>query len=73
MAVEYAESVLDDEDTRGWIDNYRYKVFSTEMGKGVVFVDGSMSRSSLMQSMTIAGFVLLGFAALVLSYSRKRR
>ncbi|MBR2431720.1 MAG: HAMP domain-containing histidine kinase, partial [Clostridia bacterium] len=33
---------------------------------GVVFVDGSMSRSSLMQSMTIAGFVLLGCAALVL-------
>ena len=65
-AVEYAESVLDDEDTRGWIDNYRYKVFSTEMGKGVVFVDGSMSRSSLMQSMTIAGLVLLGCAALVL-------
>jgi signal transduction histidine kinase len=36
------------------------------MGTGVVFVDGSMSRSSLMQSMTIAGFVLLGCAALVL-------
>ena len=65
-AVEYAESVLDDEDTRGWLDNYRYKVFSTDMGTGVVFVDGSMSRSSLMQSMTIAGFVLLGCAALVL-------
>ena len=36
------------------------------MGKGIVFVDGSMSRSSLMQSMTIAGLVLLGCAALVL-------
>ena len=66
VAVEYAESVLDDKDARGWIDNYRYKVFATEMGKGVVFVDGSMSRSSLMQSMTIAGLVLLGCAALVL-------
>ena len=65
-AIEYAESVLDDKNARGWIDNYRYKVFATEMGKGVVFVDGSMSRSSLMQSMTIAGFVLLGCAALVL-------
>ena len=65
-AVEYAESVLNDKDARGWIDNYRYKVFATEMGKGVVFVDGSMSRSSLMQSMTIAGLVLLGCAALVL-------
>ena len=66
VAVEYAESVLDNEDARGWIDNYRYKVFTTDMGTGVVFVDGSMSRSSLMQSMTIAGFVLLGCAALVL-------
>ena len=66
VAIEYAESVLKDGDERGWIDNYRYKVFSTETGKGVVFVDGSMSRSSLMQSMTIAGFVLLGCAALVL-------
>ena len=65
-AIEYAESVIDDQDARGWIDNYRYKVFSTEMGTGVVFVDGSMSRSSLMQSMTIAGLVLLGCAALVL-------
>ena len=65
-AIEYAESVIDDQDARGWIDNYRYKVFATEMGTGVVFVDGSMSRSSLMQSMTIAGLVLLGCAALVL-------
>ena len=54
VAIEYAENVLKDGDERGWISNYRYKVFSTEMGKGVVFVDGSMSRSSLMQSITIA-------------------
>jgi len=65
-AIEYAEKVMDDGEERGWISNYRYKVFSTEKGYGVVFVDGSMSRSSLMQSITIAGFVLLGCAALVL-------
>ena len=65
-AIEYAEKVMDDGEERGWISNYRYKVFSTEKGYGVVFVDGSMSRSSLMQSMTIAGLVLLGCAALVL-------
>jgi len=65
-AVEYAEMVIYDGEERGWLSNYRYKVFSMEMGKGVVFVDGSMSRSSLMQSMTIAGLVLLGCAALVL-------
>ena len=65
-AIEYAEKVMDSGDERGWISNYRYKVFSTEMGYGVVFVDGSMSRSAMMQSMTIAGIVLLGCAALVL-------
>ena len=65
-AIEYAEKAMADGDERGWISSYRYKIFSTEKGYGVVFVDGSMSRSSLMQSMTIAGFVLLGCAALVL-------
>ena len=65
-AIEYANKVIDDRDARGWLDNYRYKVFSAEPGKGVVFIDGSMSRSTLMQSVTIAGFVLLGCAALVL-------
>lgn len=66
VAIEYAEDALGGGDARGWISNYRYKIFLTDMGKGVVFVDGSMSRSSLVQSMTIAGFVLLGCAALVL-------
>ena len=66
VAIDYAESVLVGGNERGWTSNYRYKVFSSEMGTGVVFVDGSMSRSSLMQSMTIAGLVLLGCAALVL-------
>lgn len=65
-AIEYAQKVRKSDDKRGWISSYRYKVFSTEMGYGVVFVDGSMSRSALMQSMTIAGMVLLGCAALVL-------
>ena len=66
-AIEYAEKVMDSGEERGWISSYRYKVFSTEMGYGVVFVDGSMSRSAMMQSMTIAGIVLLGCAALVLT------
>ncbi|MBR6744144.1 MAG: HAMP domain-containing histidine kinase [Clostridia bacterium] len=66
LAIEYAEKVIGGADARGWLSNYRYKVFPTEMGMGVVFVDGSMSHSSLMQSMTIAGLVLFGCAALVL-------
>ena len=65
-AIDYAEKAMADGDERGWISSYRYKIFSTDLGMGVVFVDGSMSRTVLMQSTTIAGFVLLGCAALVL-------
>lgn len=65
-AIEYAEKVMADGEARGWISNYRYKIFSDDFGMGVVFVDGSMSRSVLMQSTTIAGIVLLGCATLVL-------
>ena len=65
-AIEYAEKAMDGKDARGWISSYRYKVFSTEMGNGVVFVDGSMNRSALMQSTMISAIVLLVCAALVL-------
>lgn len=65
-AKEYAIEVMDGGNERGWILNYRYKIFSAGFGKGVVFVDGSINRSALMQSITIAGLVLLGCAALVL-------
>ena len=66
QAIDYAEEALDRESERGWIDHYRYKVFSSGRGQGVVLVDGSMSRSALMQSMTISAAVLLACAALVL-------
>ena len=65
-AIEYARDAISRDNERGWIYNYRYKVFTTEKGYGVVLVDGSMSRSVLMQTTTIAGFVLLSCAALVL-------
>ena len=65
-AIDYAEEALDKGSERGWIYNYRYKVFTSERGLGVVLVDGSMSRSALMQSTTISAAVLLTCAALVL-------
>lgn len=66
-AIEYAEMAMNKKEERGWIYNYRFKVFSTEKDYGVVLVDGSMNRSFLMQSTMIAGVVLLACAALVLS------
>ena len=65
-AVEYAIKVASEGNERGWISNYRYKMFDANSGKAIVFVDGSMNRSVMMQSTTIAGFVLLGCAGLVL-------
>lgn len=65
-AIEYAEIAISENSERGWIYNYRYKVFSTEKGYGVVLVDGSMNRSAMVQSIAIAGIVLLACAALVL-------
>ena len=65
-AIEYAEKAMAEKDARGWISSYRYKIFSSDLGSGVVFVDGSMSRSVLMQSTMISGIVLLACAALVL-------
>ena len=66
QAVSYAEKVVNGSKERGWLFNYRYKVFSSEEGLGVVFIDGSMNRTALLQSMTIACVVLLGCVALVL-------
>lgn len=66
QAVAYAQQVLRNTKERGWLENYRYKVFATATGTGVVFIDGSMNRAMLAQSMTIAGVVLLVCAALVL-------
>ena len=65
-AVEYAEKVLSGGRERGWLSSYRYKLYSTDGGWAVVFVDGSVNRSALIQTTSIAGIVLLGCAALVL-------
>ncbi len=59
-AICYAEKVLQRGSTRGWQDNFRYKIFSTNRGTGVVFVDGSMNRSMTRTLMLTAAAVLLG-------------
>ena len=50
VAIEYAQDVVAQDQEREWLSNYRYKLFATESGVGVVFVDGSMSRAALMQA-----------------------
>lgn len=65
-AVAYAREAEQGRAERGWKGCYRYRVFSIDGGVGVVFIDGTIHRAALVQSMSIAGFVLLGCAALVL-------
>lgn len=65
-ARTYAQRALKDGDGRGWISNYRYKVFSVNGGNAVVFVDGTMNRASFTQSLLISGVVLVVAALAVL-------
>jgi len=66
LAIEYAHTALESGNDRGWISSYRYKLFSAETGNYVVFVDGSMNGSAMMQSIAIAGAVLFACATFVL-------
>ena len=66
QVIKYAKEVMAEGKNRGWISVYRYKVFSTNFGEGVVFIDGSMNRSAIIQSMTIAGVVLVTCAIMVI-------
>ena len=66
-AIQYATKAVSGEKERGWISSYCFKIFSNEAGNGVVFVDGSTSRSAFTQSTMTSGIVLLASATLVLA------
>ncbi len=59
-AISYAKKALDKSGNRGWTSYYRYKIYSTQKGKSVVFVDGSMNRSMSASTVLTACLVLLG-------------
>ncbi len=59
-AHEYAQAVINGGDARGWHGNFRYKVYNTVRGTGIVFVDGSMNRSVTRTLLWTAALVLLG-------------
>lgn len=65
-ASEYARNVIQEGDTRGWLGSFRYKVYDTVRGKGIVFVDGSMNRSMTHTLLWTAAAVLL-FCMLIIS------
>lgn len=65
-ALEYASLATSRSRTRGWIDSFRYKVYPTDSGVAVVFVDGNMIRVSMTQSVVNTGLVLLSSGLIVL-------
>lgn len=57
-AEEYAETALGEGSERGWISTFRYKLCDSEMGKSVVFVDGSMYKTLSKSFALSSGLVL---------------
>jgi two-component system sensor histidine kinase CiaH len=65
QALSYAESVINGAD-RGWLNNFRYKVFTTSDGKAVVFIDARMMNDSAHKLFLTAFAVLAGGGLIVL-------
>ena len=59
-AREYAEQAQSRGTSRGWLGSYRYKVFSSPRGRGIVFVDGSMNLATTRTMLLTVAAVLLG-------------
>lgn len=65
-AEDYARSAVIKGKERGWIEDYRYKIYDAKMGYSVVFVDGSMYRGMSSRFIGTIGFILTATAAMVL-------
>ena len=65
-AWEYAEAAVEKKRERGWLEGYRYKVYTTSLGQAVVFVDGNMNRSVSHMTLLSAGAVLIGSLMIIL-------
>ncbi len=59
-ARSYAQAVLSEGDSRGWQENFRYRIFDTARGRGIVFVDGGSNRAITQTLILTSAAVLLG-------------
>ena len=66
QAQTLAQTVRSRRARNGWIDDFRYRIRTTDGGTTVVFVDGSMNRAMTRMNLITAGVVLLGSAAVIL-------
>ena len=65
-AQEYAETALEKGTQRGWVSDYRYKVFHTDAGKAVVFVNGAMNHMMANRFLAVSFLVLAGSGFVIL-------
>lgn len=60
QAQEYARAALEAGKERGWVSNYRFKVFHWDDGMGIVFVNGEIPHLMVSRFLFTTFLVLLG-------------
>ena len=65
-AVQYATAVLQGEQERGWMGDFRYKRYNTEKGTAVVFVNGANMKEANQNFLFAASAVFIGGSLVVL-------
>ncbi|MGN0324792.1 MAG: sensor histidine kinase [Lachnospiraceae bacterium] len=66
QAQEYVTAALEKKTVRGWVENYRFKVFDTDNKKAIVFVNGDMERMMSNRFLLNTLLVLTGSGLVVL-------
>lgn len=63
---EYVEDALEKNSERGWVSNYRFRIFWSGNGTAIVFVNGEMNRMMSNRFLLTAFLVLVGSGMAVL-------
>ena len=65
QAIEYSKQINKNKE-KGWLNNFRYKIFNTKDGSAIVFLDGATNKLSTYQTMFISLIVLYSTGLVVL-------
>ncbi len=66
-AIEYAQSIFDDGDSHGFVEDYRYTIYTLENEIHIIFLDYGREMSSFRTFLfTCTGVGLMGFLAVLL-------
>lgn len=65
-AQEYAEKALEKGKERGWMGDYRYKVYKTSLAQAVVFINGADTRAMNQMFVFTAAIIFAGSILVVL-------